>query len=192
MTSLYTIETALPEVKIIVPQRVCDVRGFFSEVWNMRDLALIGIEDNFVQDNHIRNFMKGTLRGLHYQDPPMEQAKLVRVVRGSIFDVVVDIRRDSPNFGRHVVAVLTADNWYQLWIPTGFAHGYCTLKNNTEVQYKTTNFYSPTHDRGIAWNDPALKITWPVTVETAIVSKRDCNFPNLSERYNISEEVVLK
>ena len=112
------------------------------------------------------------MRGLHYQVLPAVRGKLVRVTRGAIFDVAVDVRRGSPSFGRHAAAVLTADNWHQLWIPPGYAHGYCTLEDDTEVQYKTTDFYSPAHDRGIAWHDPVLMITWPVTVDTAIVSDR--------------------
>ena len=113
----------------------------------------------------------------------------MRVTRGAIFDVAVDIRRGSPTFGRHAAAVLTADNWYQLWIPPGFAHGYCTLEDDSEVQYKTTDFYSPTHDRGIAWFDPVLMITWPVTVETAIVSDRDRALPPLSEQPDLFEYI---
>lgn len=181
------METALPEVKVLMPLRVGDIRGFFSEVWNARDFALAGIDVRFVQDNHVRNPLKGTLRGLHYQVPPAAQGKLVRVTRGAIFDVAVDIRRGSPTFGRHAAAVLTADNWYQLWVPPGLAHGYCTLEDDTEVQYKATDFYSPAHDRGIAWNDPALMITWPVTIETAIVSDRDCALPRLLEQFDLFE-----
>jgi dTDP-4-dehydrorhamnose 3,5-epimerase len=184
---MHTTETALPEIKVLMPRRIGDVRGFFSEVWNARDFAAVGIEAAFVQDNHIRNPLKGTLRGLHYQVPPTAQGKLVRVTRGAIFDVAVDIRRGSPSFGRHAAAVLTADNWYQLWIPPGYAHGYCTLEDDTEVQYKTTDFYSPAHDRGIAWHDPMLMITRPVTVETAIVSERDRALPRLSEQPDLFE-----
>ena len=132
------MDTALPEIKVVMPQRIGDARGFFSEVWNARDFASVGIDAAFVQDNHVRNPLKGTLRGLHYQVPPAPQGKLVRVTRGAIFDVAVDIRRGSATFGRHAAAVLTADNWYQLWIPPGCALGYCTLEDDTEVQYKTT------------------------------------------------------
>jgi len=181
------IGTALPEVKILVPRRIGDIRGFFSEVWNARDFASAGIEATFVQDNHVRNPLKGTLRGLHYQVPPTAQGKLLRVTRGAIFDVAVDIRRRSPNFARHADAVLSADNWYQLWVPPGFAHGYCTLEDDTEVQYKVTDFYSPPHDRGIAWNDPELMITWPVTVENAIVSERDRTLPRLAQQPDLFE-----
>ena len=122
------IDTALPEVKIVVPERIGDARGFFSEVWNGRTFASAGIEAAFVQDNHARSRYKGTLRGFHYQMPPMAQGKLLRVTRGAVLDVAVDIRRGSPNFGRHVGAVLSADNWHQIWMPAGFAHGYCTLR----------------------------------------------------------------
>jgi dTDP-4-dehydrorhamnose 3,5-epimerase len=184
---MQTMETALPEIKVVMPRRIGDTRGFFSEVWNSRDFASAGIDAAFVQDNHVRNPLKGTLRGLHYQVPPAAQGKLVRVTRGAIFDVAVDIRQDSPRFGRHAAAVLTADNWYQLWIPPGFAHGYCTLEDDTEVQYKTTDFYSPAHDRGITWSDPMLMITWPVTVETAIVSDRDRALPRLVEQSDLFE-----
>ena len=156
-------------------------------MWNARDFALVGIDANFVQDNHVRNPLKGTLRGLHFQIPPVAQGKLVRVTRGAIFDVAIDIRRGSPTFGRHAAAVLTADNWYQLWIPPGFAHGYCTLEDDTEVQYKATDFYSPSHDRGIAWHDPVLMITWPATIETAIVSERDRDLPPLAEQPDLFE-----
>jgi dTDP-4-dehydrorhamnose 3,5-epimerase len=176
------VDTPLSEVKIVVPRRIGDTRGFFSEVWSARDFAAVGIDAHFVQDNHVRNPTKGTLRGLHYQMPPEAQAKLLRVTRGAIFDVAVDIRRGSPTFGRHAAAVLSADNWYQLWIPAGFAHGYCTLEDDTEVQYKTTAFYSPAHDRGIVWDDPELTINWPVTAETAILSERDRKQPRLAQQ----------
>ena len=172
---------------IIVCDRIGDTRGFFSEVWNSREFASVGIDTVFVQDNHVLNPAKGTLRGLHYQMPPAAQGKLVRVTRGAIFDVAVDVRRGSPAFGRHAAAVLTADNWYQLWIPPGFAHGYCTLEEDTEVQYKATDFYSPAHDRGIAWHDPALMITWPVTIQTALVSERDRALPRLCEQTDLFE-----
>lgn len=187
MNQMQIMDTALAEIKVIMAQRIGDTRGFFSEVWNARDFSLVGIDTTFVQDNHVRNPFKGTLRGLHYQVPPAAQGKLVRVTRGAIFDVAVDVRRGSASFGRQATAVLTADNWYQLWIPPGFAHGYCTLEDDTEVQYKTTDFYSPAHDHGIAWNDPALMITWPVTIETAIVSDRDRSLPRLCEQTELFE-----
>jgi dTDP-4-dehydrorhamnose 3,5-epimerase len=181
------IDTALPEVKIIVPRRTGDARGFFSEVWNARDFTSIGIDAAFVQDNHVRNSRRGTLRGLHYQICPAAQGKLVRVSRGAVFDAAIDIRRGSPTFGQHAIAMLSADNWHQLWVPPGFAHGYCTLDDDTEVQYRVTDFYSPPHDRGILWNDPALTIAWPVADADAIVSGRDRALPRLADQAELFE-----
>ena len=175
-------DTWLPEVKLVVPQRIGDDRGFFSEVWNLRDFSSVGIEARFVQDNHVRNPLKGTVRGLHYQADPNAQGKLLRVTKGAIFDVAVDLRQGSPTFGRHADAVLSADNWYQLWVPAGFAHGYCTLEDDTEVQYKVTDFYSPSHERGIAWDDPEVLITWPVSAESVVISDRDRKLPHLAQQ----------
>src|SRR5437764_12888873 len=132
------MDTALAEVKVVMPRRIGDVRGFFSEVWNARDFAAVGIDAGFVQDNHVRNPLKGTLRGLHFQIPPTAQGKLVRVTRGAIFDVAVDVRWGAPTFGRHAAAGLAADNWYQLWIPPRFAHGYCTPEDGSEVPHKAS------------------------------------------------------
>lgn len=176
------LDTALPEVKIIITERVGDERGFFSEVWNLRSFAEIGIGASFVQDNHARSPAAGTVRGLHYQLAPRAQGKLVRVTRGAIFDVAVDIRRASPSFGRHVAIELSAANWRQLWVPAGFAHGYCVVEDHTEVQYKVSDFYSPEHERGIYWDDPALAIAWPVDPPAAIVSARDRRHPILAEQ----------
>ena len=184
---MHWLDTPLPEVKIVIPERIGDQRGFFSEVWNARDFESMDVRAVFVQDNHVRNPRKGTVRGLHYQIKPMAQGKLLRVTRGAIFDVAVDIRRGSPTYGQHADAVLSADNWYQLWVPAGFAHGYCTLDDDTEVQYKVTDFYSPAHDRGIAWDDPDVKINWPVTAETAVLSDRDRKLPRLSDQADLFE-----
>jgi dTDP-4-dehydrorhamnose 3,5-epimerase len=180
--------TILPEVKYLAPTRVGDSRGFFSEVWNRQVFTSIGINDSFVQDNHIYNPRKGTLRGLHYQLPPTAQGKLVRASRGAIFDVAVDIRRGSPTFGRYAGVVLSAVNWRQLWVPAGFAHGYCTLEDDTEVQYKVTDFYSPAHERGIAWNDPQLAIAWPISATELTVSERDRLLPRLAGQSDIFED----
>ena len=180
-------DTALPEVKIVVPRRIGDARGYFSEVWNARDFSSAEIGAAFVQDNHVRSPLRGTLRGLHYQIPPAAQGKLVRVTRGVIFDVAVDIRRGSPTFGHHAGAVLSADNWHQLWVPAGFAHGYCTLEDDTEVQYKVTDYYSPSHERGIDWNDPALMIPWPVPAVTVTLAKRDGKLPRLTAQSDLFE-----
>jgi dTDP-4-dehydrorhamnose 3,5-epimerase len=182
------LDATLPEVKIVMPRRIGDARGFFSEVWNARDLSSAGIAAAFVQDNHVRSPVRGTLRGLHYQVPPVAQGKLVRVTRGAIFDVAVDIRRGSPTFGRHAGVVLSADNWQQLWVPVGFAHGYCTLDDDTEVQYKVTDYYSPSHERGIAWNDPGLMIAWPFSVSIATLAERDRKWPRLAEQPDLFED----
>jgi dTDP-4-dehydrorhamnose 3,5-epimerase len=181
------IDTSLPEVKIVLAERIADARGFLSEVWNAREFTSAGIEARFVQDNHVCNPHKGTVRGLHYQIVPSAQGKLLRVTRGAIFDVAVDIRRGSPTFGRYADAVLSAENWFQLWIPPGIAHGYCTLEDDTEVQYKATDFYSPRHDRGIAWNDPDIMIKWPITAENAILSDRDRRLPRLAQQPDLFE-----
>jgi dTDP-4-dehydrorhamnose 3,5-epimerase len=180
------VDTRLPEVKIVVPRRIGDHRGFFSEVWNAQGLAAAGISAVFVQDNHIRNPGAGTMRGLHYQLPPRAQGKLVRVSRGAVFDVAVDIRRGSPRFGQHVGEVLSADNWRQLWVPPGFAHGYCTLEDDTEVQYKVTDYYDPASERGIAWDDPALGIAWPVKATQVILSERDRRLPHLGDQPDLA------
>lgn len=182
---MQTAETALPDVKILLPRRIGDERGFFSEVWTARDRTALGLEASFVQDNHVGNTRKGIVRGLHYQIDPAAQGKLVRVVRGAILDIAVDIRRGSPSFGRHAAVELSAANWRQLWVPPGFAHGYCTLEDDTEIVYKVTADYSPAHDRGIAWDDPALGIDWPVARDKALLSARDRALPRLAEQPDV-------
>jgi dTDP-4-dehydrorhamnose 3,5-epimerase len=164
---------AIPEVKRLVPDIFRDERGAFSETYSLRALEAAGIGTNFVQDNHSVSRSKGVVRGLHFQKPPHAQAKLVRVAHGAIFDVAVDIRKGSPTYGRHVSAILSADNWAQLWIPVGFAHGFCTLEPNTEVIYKTSAYYAPECDSGVRWDDPTLAIAWPVSASDAILSNKD-------------------
>lgn len=175
------IQTDLDPVKLIEPKRFGDARGFFCETYSRRAFADFGIDVEFVQDNHSLSVEKGVLRGLHFQLAPMTQAKLVRVVRGAILDVAVDIRRGSPTFGKHVSAELSAENGRQIFVPAGFAHGFVTLAPNTEVVYKVTNYYSPAHDRGILWNDPALGIDWGVAPDQAILSAKDQKHPTLGE-----------
>ena len=175
------ISLALPDVKVIVPDRFGDERGFFSETYSRRSLADAGIEDEFIQDNHSLSVLVGTVRGLHYQLPPFAQAKLVRVTRGAILDVAVDIRRGSPTFGQHVSATLSAAAWNQIYVPVGFAHGFCTLEPDTEVVYKVTAYYSRAHDRGIGWDDPELGIAWPLDPESALLSDKDRNQPRLAD-----------
>lgn len=149
-------------VRLITPRRFVDDRGWFTEIYSEAAFAALGLHDHYVQDNHSLSRPKGTLRGLHFQLPPHAQAKLVRCIRGAIFDVAVDIRAGSPTFGRWVGAILSADNGHQLYIPVGFAHGFLTIEENTEVMYKVTKSYAPASDGGIVWNDPDIGIGWPL------------------------------
>ncbi len=172
----------IPEILKLTPKRFGDHRGFFSETWSRRAFAeAAGTEAEFVQDNHSLSAEKGVLRGMHFQSPPHAQGKLVRVSRGAILDVAVDIRVGSPTFGRHVTAELSAGNWCQLWVPPGFAHGFCTLEPDTEVQYKVTSYYAPDHDHGLAFDDPDLGIAWPVSAADAILSDKDRRHPRLRD-----------
>jgi dTDP-4-dehydrorhamnose 3,5-epimerase len=172
---------AIPDVKIITPVRHADERGFFCEVYNQAALLAHGIDIPFVQDNHSLSVPQGTVRGLHFQTAPFAQAKLVRVLRGAIIDVAVDLRRASPTFGQHVSAVLTASEGNQILVPIGFAHGFATLEPNTEILYKVSAPYSREHDKGLLWNDPALNIDWPVAPEAAVLSAKDRAQPSLSQ-----------
>jgi dTDP-4-dehydrorhamnose 3,5-epimerase len=175
------IPTEIPDVRVIIPAKHLDRRGFLSETYSKRRLAEAGIELDFVQDNHSFSIEKGVVRGLHYQAPPFAQDKLLRVVRGAVFDVAVDLRRNSATFGKHVSVILSAEKWNQILVPKGFAHGFATLEPNTELLYKVTNYYSPEHDRGLFWQDPEIGIAWPVSPTAAIVSDRDSRLPRLSE-----------
>ena len=162
--------TAIPDVLVIEPKVFCDTRGFFYESFNQKAFnEATGTDYQFVQDNHSRS-SKGVLRGLHYQIH-QPQGKLVRVVRGAVFDVAVDIRKSSPTFGKWVGIELTEENHKQLWIPAGFAHGFMVTSDSAEFLYKTTDYYAPEHERCIAWNDPALGIRWPLTVSPSLSSK---------------------
>lgn len=163
--------TALEEVLVLEPRVFGDERGFVFESFNQRTFRdATGIDVRFVQDNHSRS-RRNVLRGLHYQIPPMAQGKLVRVVHGEVYDVAVDVRRASPTLGRWVAQVLSADNALQLWIPPGFAHGFLVLSEYADVLYKTTEFYSPAHERALAWDDPQLAIDWPM--RNPILSSKD-------------------
>jgi len=175
-------EARLPGVKLIDPAEFGDNRGFFMESYNVRTFAKHGIEHVFVQDNHSLSVEAGVLRGLHYQLNPKAQTKLVRVVAGAIYDVVVDIRQGSPTFGEWQGFILSVANKRQLLVPRGFAHGFCTLVPNTEVLYKVDELYSPEHERGIAWNDPALGIDWPT--DKPVLSEKDGRHPVLAEAEN--------
>lgn len=165
----------------ILPGRIEDDRGFFSETWNERKFAEAGIALHFVQDNHSYSAAKGVLRGLHHQLSPYAQDKLVRVIRGAIFDVAVDIRRGSPSFAQWVAAEVSARKWNQLLIPKGFSHGFLTLEPNTEVIYKVTNPYSPAYDRSIRFDDPEIAIAWPLPVAEFQVSEKDAAAPPLGQ-----------
>jgi len=172
--------TRIPEVKLLRMRCHRDERGFFSETYSRRALAEAGIDRDFVQDNYSFSEARGVIRGLHFQISPFAQDKLVRVVRGAIFDVAVDLRHRSPTFGQHVAQVIRAEDWAQLFIPVGFAHGFCTLEPETEVLYKVSAYYSPAHDRGLCWNDPELGIDWPVEPHEAILSEKDRRHPALA------------
>lgn len=171
----------IPDVKIIRPKKFGDHRGFFSETYTKKTFEAAGLQYDFVQDNHSLSAEVGTVRGLHFQLPPFAQDKLVRVVRGAILDVAVDIRKGSPTFGRHVSAVISAAEWNQILVPIGFAHGFCTLEPDTEVIYKVTNYYSAKHDRGLLWNDPELGIDWPVSADKARLSDKDHKHPTFAQ-----------
>ena len=176
--------TSLPGVLELVPRQFGDDRGFFSETWNSARLAETGIVLDFVQDNHSLSRDRGVLRGLHYQTDPFAQDKLVRVTRGRVFDVAVDIRKGSPNYGRWVGVELSADKWNQLLVPRGFAHGFVTLEPDTEFLYKVTNSYSKECDRSIRFDDPDIGIEWPVDASDLILSDKDRHAPLLAEADN--------
>ena len=165
--------TAIPGVLVLAPRVFGDARGFFYESFNQQVFNQVtGLNETFVQDNHSRS-ARGVLRGLHYQLPPHAQGKLVRVVRGAVFDVAVDIRRDSPSFGRWVGVELSEDNHRQLWVPAGLAHGFLVLSETADFLYKTTEVYTPAAERCIAWNDPTLAIDWPLAGMTPQLSAKD-------------------
>ena len=171
---------ALAEVLLITPKRHGDARGWFSETWSRKAFAAHGLEAVFVQDNQAFSARKGTLRGLHFQKPPFAQAKLVRVLKGAIFDVAVDIRPASPTFGQWVGATLTAEVGEQLWVPRGFAHGYMTVADDTELFYKVDGDYAPQLEGGLIWNDPDIGIEWPLDVEP-VLSEKDKGLPRLKD-----------
>ncbi len=166
-------ELSLPGAYILTPKRFGDERGFFSETYSRAAFDEIDPGIEFVQDNHSMSRSAGVLRGLHFQLPPHAQGKLVRVPRGRVLDVIVDLRVGSPTYGEHASVELSAENWRQLWVPAGFAHAFCTLEPDTEFCYKVTELYAPTSDSGIAYDDPDLAIDWPFDAETLILSDKD-------------------
>jgi len=174
-------KTEIDGVLLVTPKRFSDSRGFFVESYNAERFRQAGISDIFVQDNHSLSLAPCTIRGLHYQAPPRAQSKLVRVLKGSIIDVAVDARRSSPTYGRHVRAMLSAENGAQLLVPAGFLHGFATLEANTEVAYKVSDFYSGDHDGAVRWNSPELGIDWGVDPANAVLSDKDAKATPFSE-----------
>ena len=172
---------AIPGPLLITARRFADPRGTFMEVFSERDFAALGIAERFVQDNQSRSEAAGTLRGLHFQRPPAAQAKLVRVLRGRVLDVAVDLRAGSPEFGRHVAVELAAGDGRMLYIPAGFAHGFVTREPGTEVAYTASAYYAPELDAGLAWDDPALGIGWGIAPGAAVLSEKDRRLPRLAE-----------
>ena len=168
----------IPEIILIEPKVFFDKRGFFMETYEQSEFAKFGIKEKFIQDNHSKS-KKKVLRGLHYQKNPKAQSKIVRCISGKIFDLGVDIRKGSPTFGKWAGAILSEENKRELYIPAGFAHGFCVLSNHAEFVYKCSNKYSPKYERGLFWNDPALKIKWPI--KNPVISKKDSQWPTLEK-----------
>lgn len=171
----------MPAPQLMIPRRFGDSRGWFSESYSRRALAALGILDDFVQDNHSLSASKGTLRGLHFQSPPHAQVKLVRCIAGAIWDVVVDVRSESPTYGKWVGVELTAVGGEQLYVPVGYAHGFVTLTDNTEVAYKTSDYYAPECDGGIIWNDPDISVAWPIDSVETVLSDKDHKLGSLRD-----------
>jgi dTDP-4-dehydrorhamnose 3,5-epimerase len=185
MKRLTVIEERFPGLKLLKPARYGDERGHFQEVYNQETYAEIGIHETFVQDNWSRS-VKGTLRGMHYQ-LQHAQSKLLLVVTGSILDAVIDVRANSPHFGQVYTAELSCENGRQLFVPAGFAHGFCVLSDVADIHYKCTDFYHPEDEHGVHWSDPAVAIGWPKEITNPILSEKDCVLPRLSE---VAEEFL--
>jgi len=171
----------IPGPVVVVPRKFQDERGFLSETYVDEWFRAHVAPASFVQDNHSYSKLPGTIRGIHFQIPPHAQGKLVRVIRGAIWDVVVDLRQGSPHFGRHLQIELSAANWKQLWIPVGFGHAFCSIEPNSEIIYKATARYDPDSERGIIWDDPDLAIDWPLAARAPVLSERDQRFPRLKD-----------
>jgi len=181
MTNFTITPSPIPDVKIIQPRKFEDDRGFFVETWSQPALLAGGVDISFIQDNHSLSVATGTLRGVHFQRPPFAQDKLVRVVRGSVWDVAVDLRRSSPTFKQWFGLELSAANQTQLLVPIGFGHGFLTLEPDTEVIYKVSAPYSGQHDTGVTWDDEDLAIQWPLPVARPVLSAKDQTLPRLAD-----------
>lgn len=176
--------TPLSSAFVIELEKKGDERGFFARAFCEKEFALHGLPTHFVQMNNSLSAQKGTLRGLHYQLPPMEEVKIVRCIRGSLWDVILDIREDSKTFGHYFGAILSADNRNMMVVPKGFAHGFITLEENTEALYMVSQFYAPEHERGIRWNDPQFKIAWPL--DPAVISDKDAGHKDFDLKENLA------
>jgi len=179
MSHFEAVGLAIDGVRLIRPRRIADSRGYFAETWNRRGFAEAGIDATFVQDNYSYSRAIGTIRGLHYQQLPRAQGKLVRVARGAIFDVAVDLRGGSPSYRKHVSVTLSADEGSQLFLPVGFAHGFCVLSDGADFAYKLSSYYDPATEAGIAWDDPEVGVEWPIS--DPMLSDRDREAPSLTE-----------
>jgi dTDP-4-dehydrorhamnose 3,5-epimerase len=182
LTFEFKPSSGLPEVIVIEPEALADERGWFLETYRKSDFEKHGIPFEFIQDNHSRSIGKGILRGLHYQKRPAAQGKLVRCTIGEIFDVAVDMRKGSPTYSKWVSTILSSENRLMIWVPVGFAHGFLTITDVAEVEYKVTAEYSGAHDRAIRWNDPDIGIKWPIS--NPILSKKDAEAPFLKDADN--------
>jgi dTDP-4-dehydrorhamnose 3,5-epimerase len=180
MATFSSTPLAIADVLLIQPRKFADHRGYFVETFSQRDFEALGILDDFVQDNQSHSIHRGTMRGLHFQRPPHPQAKLVRVLKGSVFDVAVDLRKGSPTFAKWCGATLTAEQGNQLFVPRGFAHAFCTLDVGTEVAYKVDDYYAPNCDCGLIWNDPDLAVDWPIAAADVVLSEKDAKLPRLA------------
>lgn len=178
---MQVLPTELPHVNVIVPGRIGDARGYFSEIFRLDIFSQHCGDHLFVQDNESFSAKAGTVRGLHFQSQPQAQGKLVRCTAGALFDVAVDIRRGAPTYGRWTAETLTPQNGKQLWIPAGFAHGFCSLEPNTVINYKVTGYYSADCDKGLAWDDPAIAIRWPEIADSDTLSGKDRTQPHLND-----------
>lgn len=181
MTKMRVEHFAIDGPAVIITEKYADERGFFSETYNKQALAEVGITKDFVQDNYSHSAQAGVIRGLHFQVTPRAQGKLVRVFRGAVLDVIVDLRSGSSSYGQYLVVELSAENWKQLWVPEGFAHAFCTLSDDVTFAYKVTEHYSREHERGLAFDDPDLAIPWPIDITQAILSQKDRHYLPLKD-----------